>query len=168
MILKYYGHSFFTLTLENGSVIAFDPYGTFYEYPRRQLRHLAHLRHGLALNRRRVEQQQAAQRIGGMQRFIVRQSRRPVRQLVQPFAPALRRPVQPPQARGRVRFAAQTQRFQRREGRIQTLRPARQVAHPQSVMIHAQAHEAGRARRAPDRLIDRALRGRQINHRPGG
>lgn len=38
MILKYYGHSFFTLTLENGSVIAFDPYGTFYEYPRRQLR----------------------------------------------------------------------------------------------------------------------------------
>ena len=38
MILKYYGHSFFTLTLENGSVIAFDPYGSFYEYPRRQLR----------------------------------------------------------------------------------------------------------------------------------
>ena len=38
MILKYYGHSFFTLTLENGSVIAFDPYGTFYEYPRRLLR----------------------------------------------------------------------------------------------------------------------------------
>ena len=35
MILKYYGHSFFTLTLENGSVIAFDPYGTLYEYPRR-------------------------------------------------------------------------------------------------------------------------------------
>ena len=38
MILKYYGHSFFSLTLENGSVIAFDPYGTFYEYPRRLLR----------------------------------------------------------------------------------------------------------------------------------
>lgn len=38
MILKYYGHSFFALTLENGSVIAFDPYGTFYEYPRRLLR----------------------------------------------------------------------------------------------------------------------------------
>ena len=38
MILKYYGHSFFTLTLENGSVIAFDPYGTLYEYPRRLLR----------------------------------------------------------------------------------------------------------------------------------
>ena len=38
MILKYYGHSFFTLTLENGSVIAFDPYGMLYEYPRRLLR----------------------------------------------------------------------------------------------------------------------------------
>lgn len=38
MILKYYGHSFFTLTLENGLVIAFDPYGDFYDYPRRQVR----------------------------------------------------------------------------------------------------------------------------------
>lgn len=38
MILKYYGHSFFTLTLESGLVIAFDPYGDFYAYPKRQVR----------------------------------------------------------------------------------------------------------------------------------
>lgn len=38
MILKYYGHSFFTLTLESGLVIAFDPYGDFYDYPRRQVK----------------------------------------------------------------------------------------------------------------------------------
>lgn len=35
MILKYMGHSFFTLTLENGTVIATDPYGVFYDYPKR-------------------------------------------------------------------------------------------------------------------------------------
>lgn len=38
MLLKYYGHSFFTLALESGAVIAFDPYGSFYEYPRRSVR----------------------------------------------------------------------------------------------------------------------------------
>lgn len=38
MILRYYGHSFFTLTLENGAVIALDPYGSFYEYPKRAIR----------------------------------------------------------------------------------------------------------------------------------
>ena len=35
MILTYLGHSFFTLSLENGAVIAMDPYGEFYGYPRR-------------------------------------------------------------------------------------------------------------------------------------
>lgn len=34
MILRYYGHSLFTLTLENGTVILTDPYGSFYDYPR--------------------------------------------------------------------------------------------------------------------------------------
>lgn len=38
MILKYMGHSFFTLALENGTVIATDPYGDFYEYPKRLVR----------------------------------------------------------------------------------------------------------------------------------
>lgn len=37
MILKYYGHAFFTLTLENGTQIAFDPYDGFYQYPRRKV-----------------------------------------------------------------------------------------------------------------------------------
>lgn len=35
MILKYLGHSFFTLTLEDGTVLAADPYGDFYSYPKR-------------------------------------------------------------------------------------------------------------------------------------
>lgn len=38
MVLHFYGHSFFTLTLSDGTVIATDPYGDFYEYPRRLLR----------------------------------------------------------------------------------------------------------------------------------
>ena len=38
MILRYYGHSLFTLTLADGTVIATDPYGTFYDYPRRTLK----------------------------------------------------------------------------------------------------------------------------------
>ncbi len=38
MILKYLGHSFFTLTLEDGTVIATDPYGDFYNYPKRSVR----------------------------------------------------------------------------------------------------------------------------------
>ncbi|MCI6377283.1 MAG: MBL fold metallo-hydrolase [Clostridiales bacterium] len=37
MILKYMGHSFFTLTLADGTRIALDPYGAFYQYPRRRL-----------------------------------------------------------------------------------------------------------------------------------
>lgn len=37
MILKYMGHSFFTLTLADGTRIALDPYGAFYQYPRRKL-----------------------------------------------------------------------------------------------------------------------------------
>ena len=32
MILKYLGHAFFTISLENGKVIACDPYGDFYDY----------------------------------------------------------------------------------------------------------------------------------------
>ncbi len=38
MILKYMGHAFWTLTLESGLVIAFDPYGVFYEYPKRSVK----------------------------------------------------------------------------------------------------------------------------------
>lgn len=38
MILRYWGHSFFTMTLESGTVIAFDPYGDFYAYPKRHIR----------------------------------------------------------------------------------------------------------------------------------
>jgi L-ascorbate metabolism protein UlaG (beta-lactamase superfamily) len=37
MILRYYGHSLFTLTLENGLVILTDPYGDFCNYPRARL-----------------------------------------------------------------------------------------------------------------------------------
>ena len=37
MILKYLGHAFFTLSLENGKTIAIDPYGSFYDFPRRSL-----------------------------------------------------------------------------------------------------------------------------------
>ncbi len=37
MILKYFGHSFFTITLESGTVIALDPYGDFYGYPKREI-----------------------------------------------------------------------------------------------------------------------------------
>ena len=38
MILKYLGHAFFTLELENGKVIACDPYGDFYDFPRRNIK----------------------------------------------------------------------------------------------------------------------------------
>lgn len=38
MILNYYGHAFFTWTLENGMVIAHDPYGEFYDYPKRSVK----------------------------------------------------------------------------------------------------------------------------------
>ena len=38
MILKYYGHAFFSLSLENGTEIAFDPYDGFYQYPKRNVR----------------------------------------------------------------------------------------------------------------------------------
>lgn len=38
MILRYYGHSLFTLALEDGTVVATDPYGDFHQYPRRILR----------------------------------------------------------------------------------------------------------------------------------
>lgn len=37
MILRYYGHSMFTLSLENGYQILMDPYGDFYQYPKRTL-----------------------------------------------------------------------------------------------------------------------------------
>lgn len=37
MILKYMGHSFFTLTSERGTVVATDPYGDFYQYPKRRI-----------------------------------------------------------------------------------------------------------------------------------
>ncbi len=35
MILRYYGHDFFTLTLAEGAVIATDPYSGLYDYPER-------------------------------------------------------------------------------------------------------------------------------------
>ncbi|MBR6570925.1 MAG: MBL fold metallo-hydrolase [Clostridia bacterium] len=38
MILRYLGHAFFTVTLESGKVIAFDPYGSFYDYPKRNVK----------------------------------------------------------------------------------------------------------------------------------
>ena len=31
MLLHYWGHSFFTVTTEKNTVIAFDPYGDFYD-----------------------------------------------------------------------------------------------------------------------------------------
>ena len=37
MILTYYGHSMFTMTLENGKTILTDPYGDFYQYPKQRL-----------------------------------------------------------------------------------------------------------------------------------
>ncbi|MDD3214263.1 MAG: MBL fold metallo-hydrolase [Eubacteriales bacterium] len=36
MILRYFGHSLFTIALESGTVILTDPYGVFYDYPRHQ------------------------------------------------------------------------------------------------------------------------------------
>jgi len=38
MILRYLGHAFFQMKLENGTVIAFDPYGSFYDFPKRSIR----------------------------------------------------------------------------------------------------------------------------------
>ena len=38
MILHYYGHDLFTLTLSDGTVILTDPYENFYNYPNRSLR----------------------------------------------------------------------------------------------------------------------------------
>ncbi len=37
MIIRYLGHAFFTLTLENGTVIAMDPYDELYNYPTRRI-----------------------------------------------------------------------------------------------------------------------------------
>ena len=37
MIIRYQGHAFFTIALENGTVIAMDPYDGFYQYPCRRL-----------------------------------------------------------------------------------------------------------------------------------
>ncbi len=37
MMIRYYGHSLFTLTLNNGKVILTDPYGNFCRYPLREL-----------------------------------------------------------------------------------------------------------------------------------
>jgi len=37
MILRYMGHAFFTMTLESGTTIAFDPYGDFYDFPKRKV-----------------------------------------------------------------------------------------------------------------------------------
>lgn len=37
MVLRYYGHSLFTVTLDGGTVILTDPYNRFCRYPRREL-----------------------------------------------------------------------------------------------------------------------------------
>ena len=37
MVLRYYGHSMFLLSLENGYQILTDPYGDFYQYPKHTL-----------------------------------------------------------------------------------------------------------------------------------
>lgn len=37
MILRYYGHSLFTLAFENGFLLLTDPYGDFYDYPKQTL-----------------------------------------------------------------------------------------------------------------------------------
>ena len=37
MILRYYGHALFTITLDSGITILTDPYGRFCRYPRRSL-----------------------------------------------------------------------------------------------------------------------------------
>ena len=37
MILRYYGHSLFTMSLHNGMTLLTDPYGEFHEYPRQTL-----------------------------------------------------------------------------------------------------------------------------------
>ncbi len=38
MLLRYFGHSLFTVTLDSGTVILTDPYNKFCRYPRRELR----------------------------------------------------------------------------------------------------------------------------------
>jgi L-ascorbate metabolism protein UlaG (beta-lactamase superfamily) len=38
MILRYYGHSLFTMALECGVTLLTDPYGDFFDYPKRQLK----------------------------------------------------------------------------------------------------------------------------------
>ena len=37
MILRYFGHSLFTMTLESGVIVLTDPYGSFCKYPERSL-----------------------------------------------------------------------------------------------------------------------------------
>ena len=37
MIIRYQGHAFFTLEMENGTTIAMDPYDELYQYPKRKL-----------------------------------------------------------------------------------------------------------------------------------
>ena len=37
MVLRYYGHSLFTVTLASGTVILTDPYNKFCRYPRREI-----------------------------------------------------------------------------------------------------------------------------------
>jgi len=38
MVLRYFGHALFTITLDNGTVILTDPYNKFCRYPRRELK----------------------------------------------------------------------------------------------------------------------------------
>lgn len=37
MLLEYLGHAFFCMTTESGTVIATDPYGDFYSFPKRRI-----------------------------------------------------------------------------------------------------------------------------------
>ncbi len=38
MIVEYFGHDLFRLTLADGTLLVADPYGSFHQYPRRRLR----------------------------------------------------------------------------------------------------------------------------------
>lgn len=37
MIIRYMGHAFFVMTLKSGTTIAVDPYGDFYDFPKRKV-----------------------------------------------------------------------------------------------------------------------------------
>ena len=70
MILRYYGHSLFTLQLESGQTILTDPYGTFCDYPQRVLKADAILDDGIV---RRVSAAQIEGAVVSQVRALLRQ-----------------------------------------------------------------------------------------------